>query len=236
MPMMKGRVQPRGAKRPGSAASALFAAGFLIAIGAPAPAIGDSTDAACVIYPAGSDHAKANIPCRFYQAQGHVVITRSDGVEHDLTPDEAAPGNFTDQHGNPVDRQSGLGDQGLIFRLPSESVYVYWNTRILEPVDESNPTWPFTTQDYDATALFRCKAPGENEFGSCPGGILRMEDNQASITVQNQAGEQFSINFMTDYVNASNRELKARLEDDIWVLEFANGEVWQVPLAAIEGG
>ncbi len=141
-----------------------------------------------------------------------------------------------DQHGNPVYRQSGLGDQGLIFRLPAESVYVYWNTRILEPVDESNPTWPFTTQDYDATALFRCKAPGENEFGSCPGGILRMEDNQASITVQNQAGEQFSINFMTDYVNASNRELKARLEDDTWILEFANGEVWQVPLAAIEGG
>ncbi len=236
MPMMKGRAQPRGDKRPGSAASPLFAAGFIIAIGAPEPAIGDSTDAACVIYPAGSDHAEATIPCRFYQAQGHVVITRSDGVEHDLTPDETAPGNFTDQHGNPVYRQSGLGDQGLIFRLPAESVYVYWNTRILEPVDESNPTWPFTTQDYDATALFRCKAPGENEFGSCPGGILRMEDNQASITVQNQAGEQFSINFMTDYVNASNRELKARLEGDTWILEFANGEVWQVPLAAIEGG
>ena len=201
-----------------------------------ATAISDSTDAACVIYPAGSDHASATLPCRFYQAQGHVVITRSDGVEHDLAPDNAVPGNFTDQHGQPVYRQSGLGDQGLIFRLSEESVYVYWNTQMLEPANENSPTWPFTTDDYDATALFRCKAPGDSEFGSCPGGILRMEDKQASISVQNQAGEQFTINFMSGYVNASNRELKATLEDDTWTLEFANGEVWEIPLAAIEGG
>ena len=54
--------------------------------------------------------------------------------------------------------------------------------------------------------------------------------------MQNQLGEQFTINFMTDYVNATNRELKAKMEDDTWILDFANGEVWEVPLAAIEGG
>jgi hypothetical protein len=63
-----------------------------------------------------------------------------------------------------------------------------------------------------------------------------MENSQASIVVQNQLGEQFTINFMTDYVNAANREVEARLEDDTWILEFANGEVWEVPLAAVEGG
>ncbi len=83
---------------------------------------------------------------------------------------------------------------------------------------------------------FICKAAGESEFGSCPGGIARMENNQASITVRNQSGAQFTINFMSGYVNATNRDVKARLEDDIWILEFANGEVWEVPLAAIEGG
>ncbi len=41
---------------------------------------------------------------------------------------------------------------------------------------------------------------------------------------------------MTDAVNASNPALKARLEGDTWIPEFANGEEWQVPLAAIEGG
>ena len=63
-----------------------------------------------------------------------------------------------------------------------------------------------------------------------------MENGQASIVVQNPAGEQFTINFMTDYVNAANRELEARLEGDTWTLDFANGETWEVPLAAIEGG
>ena len=133
-------------------------------------------------------------------------------------------------------RQSGLGDQGLIFRFPDESVFVYWNTKMLEPVDEDNPTWPFTTAEYDATTLLRCKAAGDSAFGSCPAGILRMEDQQASIVVQNPQGEQFTINFMTDYVNATNREVEARLENDTWTLHFANGEVWEVPLAAIEGG
>jgi hypothetical protein len=40
---------------------------------------------------------------------------------------------------------------------------------------------------------------------------------------------------MTDYVNASNRPVTARLDGDLWTLEFENGEVWEVPLAAIEG-
>jgi hypothetical protein len=208
----------------------------MLALAAAGPARGDSTDAACVIYPAGSDHADATIPCRFYQAQGHVVITRADGVEHDLSPQGSAPGNFTDQDGNAVYRQSGLGSAGLIFRLPAESVYVYWDTSMLEPADKSSATWPFSTEDYDATALFRCRAAGDTEFATCPGGILRMEDSQASIVVRSPAGEEFTINFMTDYVNATNREVTARLNGDLWTLEFANGEVWEIPLAAIDGG
>ena len=200
----------------------------------PAPA--DWTDAACEIYPKGEDHTDVLIPCTFSQRQGYVTITRDDGVTHDLSPVGDTPGNFTDQNGRAVHRQSGLGEQGLIFRFPEESVYVFWNTKMLAPADENNPTWPFTTAEYDATALFRCKAAGDSEFGRCPGGILRMEDNQASIVVQNPLGKQFTINFLTDYVNATNREVEARLEGDTWTLQFANGEVWEVPLAAIEGG
>lgn len=213
--------------------------GLIAAAGAAAWSISapaDWTDAACEIYPKGEDHTDVLIPCTFSQRQGYVTITRSDGVTHDLSPDGDTPGNFSDQDGRAVYRQSGLGDQGLIFRFPDESVYVYWNTKMLETPDEDNPTWPFTTDEYDATALFRCKAAGDAEFGSCPGGILRMENRQASIVVQNPLGEQFTINFMTDYVNATNREVEARLEGDTWILNFADGEVWEVPLAAIEGG
>jgi hypothetical protein len=200
------------------------------------PAMGDRTDARCDVYPAGSDHTDVMIPCTYSQRQGYITITRSDGVTHQLSPVGETAGNFEDQRGRPVYRQSGLGDQGLIFRLPDESIYMYWSTAALEPQDEHNPTAPFTTREYDATTLLRCKAAGQSAFGICPAGILRMENRQASIVVQNQLGEQFTINFTTDYINATNREVKARMDDDVWILDFANGEVWEVPLAAIEGG
>jgi hypothetical protein len=197
----------------------------------------DWTDARCDIYPAGEDHTDVMIPCTFSQAQGHVVISREDGVTHDLTPKGDEPGNFRDQDGRAVYRQSGLGDQGLIFRFPDESVYVYWNTAALDPQSQED-SWsaPFTTDDYDATTRLRCRAAGDSEFGSCPAGILRMEDGQASIVVQNQQGEQFTINFMSDYVNATNREVEASMEGDTWTVTVSNGEVYEVPLAAIEGG
>jgi hypothetical protein len=201
-----------------------------------APAAADSTEARCDIYPAGSDHTDKMIPCVFSQRQGYVTIERDDGVVHDLSPVGDRPGNFRDQQDRPVYRQSGLGDQGLIFRFPDESVYVYWNTAALHPEDESNPTAPFSTETYDATTLLRCRAAADTAFGTCPAGILRMENRQASIVVQNQQGEQFTINFMTDYVNATNREAEARLDGDTWIVTIDGGEIYEVPLAAIEGG
>ncbi|MGB5425407.1 MAG: hypothetical protein WBN95_01350, partial [Gammaproteobacteria bacterium] len=172
-------------------------------------ALADSTEATCEIYPRGEDHTDVLIPCNFSQRQGYITIMRSDGVTHDLSPVGDAAGNFVDKHGRAVFRQSGLGDQGQIFRFPDESVYVYWNANMLKPVDENNWTAPFTTDDYDATTRLRCRASGDAEFGSCPAGILRMEDGEASIVVQNQLGEQFTINFMSNYINATNREVKA---------------------------
>mgnify|MGYP001812347887 FL=1 len=211
---------------------------FSILLGATIqPVAADWTDARCDIYPAGEDHTDVIIPCTFGQRQGYITSTRDDGVTHELSPVGDGAGNYRDQHGRTVYRQSGLGDQGQIFRFPDESIFVYWNTDALKPEsDEDNWAAPFTTSEYDATTRLRCKAAGDSEFGSCPAGILRMEDNQASIVVQNQLGEQFTINFMTDYVNAANRELEARMEGDTWILEFANGEIWEVPRAAIEGG
>ena len=63
-----------------------------------------------------------------------------------------------------------------------------------------------------------------------------MQDGQASIVIQNQEGKQFTINFMKDYINATNREADARLEGDTWIVIINGKEVYEVPLAAIEGG
>ncbi len=208
----------------------------LVVISLPAPVPADSTRARCDIYPAGSDQVSASLACTFSQRQGNINIDRSDGIAHDLLPAGETAGNFRDQHGNTVYRQSGLGDQGLIFRFPDESVYVYWNTSTPGSATPDYPTWPFTTQDYDATTLLRCRAVDDTEFGECPAGILRMEGKQASVVVQNPAGAQFTINFMTGYVNATNRDVDARLEGDTWIVTIDDEEVYEVPLAAIEGG
>ena len=75
----------------------------------------------------------------------------------------------------------------------------------------------------------------DKEFGNCPAGVLRMEGHQASVVVQSQLGKKFTINFMTGYVNATNHEVKAKREGDTWTVTLDNGEIYEVPLAAIEG-
>ena len=201
-----------------------------------APSQADWTEARCDVYPKGSDKVEKMIACTFGQRQGYVTITRSDGVTHDLSPVGDSPGNFRDQHGRPVYRQSGLGSAGQIFRFPDISIFLYWSTAALNPSDENNPTAPFSTKDYDATTVLRCKAAGDAEYGRCPAGILRMEGGQASIVIQSQLGQQFTVNFMTDYVNATVGEVDASFDGDTWVVTRDNGEVYEVPLAAIEGG
>lgn len=200
-------------------------------------ATADWTDARCDIYPKGEDHTDVMIPCTFAQRQGNVTITRSDGVVHDLVAVGDDPGNYRDQDGKAAYRQSGLGSDGLIFRLENESVFVYWDTSALNPVDDSdNWTAPYTTDEYDATTRLRCGLTNSDEMDTCPAGILRMEDGQASIVITSPAGKQFTINFMKDYVNATNRKAEARLDGDTWTVTIDGAEVYQVPLAFIEGG
>jgi hypothetical protein len=106
----------------------------------------------------------------------------------------------------------------------------------LEPEGDDNPTAPFSTKDYNATALLRCRGLNDANFGSCPTGVLRMEDGQASVVVQSPKGEQFTINFMKDYINVTNREAKGSLDGDTWTVTINGTEIYEVPLALIVGG
>jgi hypothetical protein len=200
------------------------------------PSYADWTEARCDIYAAGSDHTGKMIGCTFSQRQGHVTITREDEVTHDLAPVGNEPGVYHDQHGYEIRREDGLGDQGLIFRFPDESVYVYWDVSALIPSTDDNPTAPFSTADYDATTLLRCRALNETGYSYCPAGILRMDGGEASIVVRDPEGEQFTINVLRDYVNATNRKADARLEGDTWIVIIDDTEIYEVPLTAIEGG
>ena len=93
---------------------AVIAVSFMAAIACPLELRADTVNARCDIYPTGEDKASAVIPCTFSQRQGYIMIDRSDGVLHDLSPIGDAPGNFLDQNKAPAYRQSGLGENGLI--------------------------------------------------------------------------------------------------------------------------
>lgn len=111
-------------------------------------AMADSTEARCDIYPAGAERTSASIACTFAQYQGNVYIDRSDGVSHQLRPSGEAVGNFVDQSGNAVYRQAGLGSAALIFRMPAESVFVYWDASSLQQAAaaDGKPSVPVVAQ------------------------------------------------------------------------------------------
>ncbi|WP_116368327.1 META domain-containing protein [Parahaliea mediterranea] len=100
----------------------------LLAAAAAAPALADFTQARCEVYAKGEEQASKVLPCTFSQRQGAVSIALEDGTRYDLRPIGDTPGNYRDSEGRPAYRQSGLGEQGLIFRLAEQSVYVYWRT------------------------------------------------------------------------------------------------------------
>lgn len=100
---------------------------------APVLAVADTTVARCDIYPKGEDKVSASLICHFSQRQGYVYITREDGISYDLSPTGDAPGTYRDGKGKPAYRQSGLGKDGLIFKMAGESVYVYWDASSLQP-------------------------------------------------------------------------------------------------------
>lgn len=207
---------------------------FLLGLAA-GPVFADTADASCEIYPAGSDKLDRMVDCTFSQRQGNVLIRLEDGTEYDLQPVGDTPGNFRDSNGDAVYRQSGLGELGQIFRFPKISIFVYWERRDQDAGDAQNATAPFSTDEYDATALLRCGEGVSDARAICPAGVARMEDGQASVTVQSPDGQQFTLNFMKDtatrepYVNASGREVAARMEADSWIVVVDGTQVYEVP-------
>lgn len=181
----------------------------------------DTAASRCDLYQKGEDQAFASVACTFSQRQGAVGIQLADGTRYDLAPTGNQPGNYTDAAGRPAYRNSGLGVQGEIFRLHDISVFVYWDSAVSE-------------SEFDATTELPCsRASGETE--SCPAGILRMDDGQASIVVTDPDGAEFTINFMTDYVNSAGHEVDAKLSGDMWTVVVDNDVTYTIPSVAIEG-
>lgn len=114
----------------------------------------DTVDARCDIYPKGEGRASASQPCTFSQRQGYIRIQREDGISHDLSPGGDKPGNYVDQSGASVYRQGGLGDAGLVFRMPAESVFVYWDATSVQASGSGSD--PDSGSRHAATPSFDC--------------------------------------------------------------------------------
>ncbi len=198
---------------------------------------GDTVDARCDIYPAGQDQADAMLPCRFSQRQGYVTITRDDGVVHELSPTGDIPGNYLDASGAPAYRRSGLGEDGLIFQLSAESVYVYWDTAALEEGLGDNPTAPYSTDDYDATTLLPCSIDVPNYVFECPAGIRRGAPGVAEIRLQSRDRGERVLQFEPDSIAAPDAEsIDGTKIGDEWLIVIDEREYYKIPEAAITGG
>ncbi|MBN3945280.1 MAG: hypothetical protein HWQ38_01825 [Nostoc sp. NMS7] len=88
----------------------------------------DTVNARCDVFPKGEDRATSSGSCTFSQRQGAVSIELENGRRYDLLPEVNRPGNYRDQNGDAAYRQAGLGDRGQIYRLATESIFVYWDT------------------------------------------------------------------------------------------------------------
>lgn len=153
--------------------------------GFPSPVPG-GTNGYCDIYPTGSARVSISIPCNVSERQGVVYIDREDGVSYVLDPVKGQPDSYLDQTGQPAYQQSGLGENGQIYRLATETIYLYWNQPTAaiasrspsaatpepaapEPVVSDSPT-PQTAQstvpDTSPTAISTapCNVPPEITF------------------------------------------------------------------------
>lgn len=120
----------------------------------------DTVQARCDVYPKGEDRAKSSGPCTFSQRQGAVGIQLQNGKRYDLVPVGQNPGNYRDQNGRAAYRQSGLGDKGQIYRLASESIYVYWDTAPFN--QQASQPAPTTTAAKSPTPLTYMTPQGSN--------------------------------------------------------------------------
>jgi hypothetical protein len=103
----------------------------LASVGVAFGAKADTVPAHCDLYAPGEDYAYLSSNCTFSQRQGHIGIQlQSNGTRYEFDPvPNTAPGNFIDQHGQAVYRQSGLGNAGTIFEFVDGShLWVYWDT------------------------------------------------------------------------------------------------------------
>lgn len=107
-----------------------FAASLLsvAALAVTSPALADTVDSRCDVFPAGEDKATSSGLCTFSQRQGFVSIRLKGGQTIELKPNESMPNAYFDERGEPAKREILDGKRGQVYRLEKQSIFVFWDT------------------------------------------------------------------------------------------------------------
>ncbi|MEA5391284.1 hypothetical protein VB738_08425 [Cyanobium gracile UHCC 0139] len=92
-----------------------------------APALADSVQARCDVFPAGEDKATSSGLCTFSQRQGFVTIQLKGGQTIELKPNESTPNAYFDGRGEPARREMLEANRGQVYRLENQSIFVFWD-------------------------------------------------------------------------------------------------------------
>lgn len=92
-----------------------------------APALADTLQARCDVFPAGEDKASSSGLCTFSQRQGFVTIRLKGGQTIELRPSESSPNAYFDGRGKPVKREILEANRGQVYRLKNQSIFVFWD-------------------------------------------------------------------------------------------------------------
>ncbi|MEA5443475.1 hypothetical protein [Cyanobium gracile] len=95
---------------------------------AAAPALADTVQARCDVFPAGDDKATFSGLCTFSQRQGFVSIELKGGQWIELKPNESTPNAYFDERGEPAKREMLDANRGQVYRLENQSIFVFWDT------------------------------------------------------------------------------------------------------------
>jgi hypothetical protein len=93
-----------------------------------APAFADTVQARCDVYPPGDDQATSTGLCTFSQRQGFVSIQLKGGQTITLKPNTSVPDSFVDANGEPARREMIEANRGHIYRLRTQTIFVFWDS------------------------------------------------------------------------------------------------------------
>ncbi|MBE9204157.1 hypothetical protein IQ218_12815 [Synechocystis salina LEGE 06099] len=96
---------------------------------------------------------------------------------------------------------------------------------------------PYDGKNYTATASFRCSVGNDSHNQSCPGGIMRKGNGNASVTVLYPNGNEVQYDFQGGEVTSNfSRNVSVGKNGDDWYIGIDSNLFIIIPDAAIYGG